>query len=52
MDFDRAVSIANQLERPELRMMTELKIAQGVLTEPPSIQTLFQPTAYTPYYRE
>jgi hypothetical protein len=48
MDFDRAVSIANQLERPELRMMTELKIAQGVLEEPPSIQMQFQ----SPYSKE
>ena len=33
LDFDRAVTIANQLERPELRLMTELKIAQGVLAD-------------------
>jgi hypothetical protein len=32
LDFDRAVTIASQLERPELRLMTELKIAQGVLS--------------------
>jgi len=36
LDFDRSVSIANQLERPELRLMTELKIAQGILLDQPS----------------
>jgi hypothetical protein len=49
MDFDRAVTIANQLERPELRMMTELKIAQGTLVEPPSIQLQFQPSYRADY---
>lgn len=51
MDFDRAVTIANQLERPELRMMTELKIAQGVLSEPPSIQVQMQVQPSYPPYR-
>lgn len=32
LDFDRSVNLAGQLERPELRLMTDLKIAQGVLT--------------------
>lgn len=31
-DFDRSVTLANQFERPELRLMAQLKIAQGVLT--------------------
>ncbi|MEP6569106.1 MAG: hypothetical protein ABJC10_04970 [Acidobacteriota bacterium] len=31
LDFDSAVTIANQLERPELRLMTEVKIAPGIL---------------------
>ncbi|MEP6705871.1 MAG: hypothetical protein ABJC05_00045 [Pyrinomonadaceae bacterium] len=35
LDFDRSVSLANQFERPELRLMAELKIAQGILTNPP-----------------
>jgi len=35
-DFDRSVNLANQFERPELRMMAELKIAQGVLTNQPN----------------
>ncbi len=31
IDLDRSVALANRLERPELRLMAELKIAQGVL---------------------
>jgi hypothetical protein len=34
-DFDRAVSIAAQFERPELRLMAQLKLAQGILAGPP-----------------
>jgi hypothetical protein len=30
-DFDRSVSLATQFERPEIRMMAQLKLAQGVL---------------------
>ena len=30
-DFDRSLTLANQFERPELRLMAELKIAQAVL---------------------
>jgi hypothetical protein len=52
LDFDRSVSIANQLERPELRLMTELKIAQGVLVEPPSIPQLFLVTERYETFRE
>lgn len=33
IDFDRSVTLANQMERPELRLMAELKIAQGVFRE-------------------
>lgn len=32
-DFDRAVSLASQFERPEIRMMAHLKLAQSVLEE-------------------
>ena len=32
-DFDRAVSLASQFERPEIRMMAHLKLAQSVLDE-------------------
>jgi hypothetical protein len=32
-DFDRTLALANQFERPELRLMGELKIAQAVLDE-------------------
>jgi hypothetical protein len=31
LDFDRSVLMADQFERPELRLMAESKIAQGVL---------------------
>jgi hypothetical protein len=34
-DFDRAVSLAGQFERPEIRMMAQLKLAQGILAGPP-----------------
>ena len=34
-DFDRAVNLAGQFERPELRLMAQLKLAQGVLAGPP-----------------
>lgn len=30
-DFDRAVSMASQFERPEIRIMAQLKLAQGIL---------------------
>lgn len=34
-DFDRTVNLAGQFERPELRLMAQLKIAQGVLEPNP-----------------
>ena len=34
-DFDRAVSMAAQFERSEIRMMAQLKLAQGILAGPP-----------------
>lgn len=34
-DFDRAVSAAGQFERPEIRIMAQLKLAQGILAGPP-----------------
>ena len=34
-DFDRALSVAGQFERPELRFMAQLKLAQGILAGPP-----------------
>jgi hypothetical protein len=43
LDFDRSVTLASQLERPELRLMAQLKIAQSVLSEPPSLAAIFQP---------
>ncbi len=33
-DFDRAMSLAAQFERPEIRMMAQLKLAQGILAGP------------------
>jgi hypothetical protein len=36
LDFDRSVTLANQFERPELRLMAQLKIAQGVLASQPN----------------
>jgi hypothetical protein len=35
LDFDRSVTLASQLERPELRLMAQLKIAQSVLSSQP-----------------
>jgi hypothetical protein len=34
-DFDRAVALTSQFERREIRMMAQLKLAQGLLTGPP-----------------
>src|ERR1043165_734499 len=34
-DFDRAVSMAAQFERAEIRMMAQLKLAQGIVAGPP-----------------
>jgi hypothetical protein len=34
-DFDRALAMTSQFERREIRMMAQLKLAQGVLDEPP-----------------
>jgi hypothetical protein len=33
-DFDRAVSLASQFDRTEIRIMAQLKLAQGVLSGP------------------
>jgi hypothetical protein len=34
-DFDRAMVLASQFERPEIRMMAHLKLAQSILSGPP-----------------
>ena len=34
-DFDRAIALSSQFERREIRMMAQLKLAQGVLQGPP-----------------
>jgi len=35
-DFDRAITLSNGFERREIRMMAQLKLAQGVLDGPPT----------------
>jgi hypothetical protein len=34
-DFDRAVTVAGQFERPEIRLMAQMKLAQGILAGRP-----------------
>ena len=34
-DFDRAVSLAGRFDRAEIRMMAQVKLAQGILAGPP-----------------
>jgi len=43
-DFDRAVSTGGQFERPEIRIMAQLKLAQGILAGPPK---RFQPGSFS-----
>jgi len=35
-DFDRSAALCSQFERPEIRMMAQLKLAQGILNGPPA----------------
>ncbi len=35
LDFERSVTLANQFERPEIRLMAQLKIAQAILGDQP-----------------
>jgi len=43
-DFDRAVRLTGQFERAEIRMMAQLKLAQGILAGPPKRpQMVYQP---------
>jgi len=46
-DFDRAVSVASQFDRTEIRMMAHLKLAQSILAGPPKPL----PFAYNTYER-
>lgn len=39
-DFDRAVNMASQLQRTEIRMMAQLKLAQAILGGPPKRYSL------------
>lgn len=39
-DFDRAVSDAGQFERSEIRLMAQLKLAQGILAGPPKRRSM------------
>jgi hypothetical protein len=34
-DFDRALTLSSQFERREIRIMSQLKLAQGLLDGPP-----------------
>jgi hypothetical protein len=43
-DFDRTLALTNQFERPELRLMGELKIAQAVLNESAKSAPMVQAT--------
>ncbi|HWN11419.1 MAG TPA: hypothetical protein VNO50_19480 [Pyrinomonadaceae bacterium] len=45
-DFDRSVNLAGQMERPELRLMAKLKIAQGVLASQPNAARMFHSPAF------
>lgn len=48
-DFDRAVGLASQFERPEIRLMAHLKLAQGILAGPPKPVPSF--TTYSEHIR-
>jgi hypothetical protein len=40
-DLDRALSLAAQFERPELRLMAQMKLAQSIIAGPPKRNTMF-----------
>ena len=42
-DFDRAVSVAGQFERPEIRLMAQVKLAQGILAGRPKPRLMGAP---------
>ena len=42
-DFDRAVSMAAQFDRSEIRLMAQVKLAQAILAGPPKLERV-------PYY--
>jgi hypothetical protein len=44
-DFDRAMALSSQFERREIRMMAQLKLAQGLLAGPPK-KALFPEQEY------
>jgi hypothetical protein len=46
LDFDRAVALTAQFERPEIRMMAQLKLAQGILAGPPLRMPIAIPTMH------
>ena len=48
-DFDRAVGLASQFERPEIRLMAHLKLAQGILAGPPKPVPAFSSSEYIRY---
>jgi hypothetical protein len=45
-DFERAVNLSAQFERPEIRLMAQLKLAQGILSGQPQRRRADAPPAY------
>jgi hypothetical protein len=39
-DFERAVTLASQFERPEIRLMAHLKLAQSLLAQPSEVASI------------
>ena len=50
-DFERAVSMAGQFERNEIRIMAQVKLAQSVLIAQPTRKTFFSPYMFHTDYR-
>ena len=48
LDFERSVTLASQIERPELRLMAQSKIAQAILIGKGSAP-IFRLPAYHPH---
>jgi hypothetical protein len=50
-DFDRAVTVAGQFERPEIRLMAQVKLAQGILAGRPKSLPLPATSTYASWMR-
>ena len=48
-DFDRAVTLTGQFDRAEIRIMAQLKLAQGILAGPPKMMPFRMTTAEYTY---